>query len=86
MKHVSFWLVPKFKSTSILEKVVIRSLKMTLNYHTQTWWLPGSQLTRYHMEVMTHSLSKQIIENTTSDKKKATKTNKEDIDEIMENK
>ena len=39
MKHVSFRLVPKLKSTSILGTDMIKSLKMTLNYDTETWWL-----------------------------------------------
>ena len=38
------------------------------------------------MEARPHSLPKPIIENTTSDKKKATKTNNEDNKKIMENK
>ena len=38
------------------------------------------------MEARSHSLSKLIIENTTSYWKKATKTSKEDSNGIMENK
>ena len=53
---------------------------------TGTWWIRGSLLTRYQMEAKPNSLPKPIIENTTLDKKKATKTNKEDINEIIENK
>ena len=56
---------------------MIKSLKMTLNYDT------GS---RYHMEARSHSLPKPIIENTTSDGEKATKTGMEDNVKIMENK
>ena len=63
----------------------IKNLKMTLNYDTGTWWLPGSPPNHYHMEARPHSLPKPIIENTTSDRKKATKTN-EDSKGIMGNK
>ena len=35
-KHVSFQLVPKLKSTSILGADIIKNLKMTLNYDTGT--------------------------------------------------
>ena len=42
IKHVSFRLSPKFNSTSILGREMIKSLKMTLNYDTKTWWLPGA--------------------------------------------
>ena len=86
IKHVSFRLVPKLKSTSILGTDMIKNLKMTLNCETGTWWLPGSSPTRYHMEAKPHSLSKPLIENTTSDKKKATKTSKEDNNKTMKNK
>ena len=65
---------------------MIKNLKMTLNCDTGTWWLPGSPPTRYQMEAKPHFLPKPIIENTTLDKKKATKTNKEDINKIIENK
>ena len=86
VKHVSFRLVPKLRSTSILGTDMIKNLKMTLNYDTGTWGLPGSPPTRYQMEAKPHSLLKPIIDNTTLDKKKATKTNEEDINEIIENK
>ena len=86
IKHVSFLLIPKLKSTSILGTDMIENLKMILNYDTETWWLPGSPPTRYHMEARPHSLPKPIIENTTSDRKKAQKTSKEDSNGIMENK
>ena len=74
VKHVSFRLVPKSKSTSILGTDLIENIKMTLNYDTRTWQLTGSPPTRYHMEARPHSLPKPIIENTTSHRKKATKT------------
>ena len=86
VKHMSFRLVPKLKSTSILGTDMIKNLKMTLNYDTETWWLPGSPPTRYQMEARPHSLPKPIIENTTSDRKKGTKTSKKDGNEISENK
>ena len=47
VKHVSFRLVPKLKSTSILGTDMIKNLKMTLNYDTGTWWLPGIPPTGY---------------------------------------
>ena len=65
---------------------MIENLKMTINYGTGTWWLPGRAPARFYMEARPHSLPKPIIENTTSDSKKATKTNKEDSNRIMENK
>ena len=58
---------------------------MTLNYDTGTWWLPGIPPIRYHMEVRPHSLPQSIIENTISDRKKATKTSKENSNGISEN-
>ena len=82
VKQVSFRLVPKLKSTSILGTDMIKNLKMTLNYDTGSWWLPGSSPTCYHID----SLPKAIIEYTTSDRKKSIKTNKEISNEIMENK
>ena len=86
VKHVSLRLVPKLKSTSILGTDTIINLKMTLKYNTGTWCLPDSPSARYHVEASPDSLPKPIIENTTSDRKKATKTSKEDNDKIMENK
>ena len=49
VKHVSFRLVPKLKSMSILGTSVIESLRMTLNYDTETWWLTCSPSICYHM-------------------------------------
>ena len=85
VKHVSFRLVPKLKSTSILGTDIIKNLKMTLDYDTGSWWLPGSPTTRYQIEARPHSLRKPIIESVASDKKKAIKINKEDAYEIIEN-
>ena len=64
---------------------MIKNLKIILNYDTRTWWLPGSPRTHNRMESMPHSLPKPIIENTTSDRKKATKTSKENSNGISEN-
>ena len=64
VKHVSFRLVSKLKSTSILGIDMIRNQKMTLKYDAGTCWLSDSPLTRYHMEARLHSLPKPIIENT----------------------
>ena len=86
VKHMSFRLVPKLKSTRILGTEMIQNLKMTLNYDTGTWWLPRSPPSRYHMEARLHSLTKPSLENTTSGREKATKTSKEDSNGIMENK
>ena len=86
VKHVSFRLVPKLRSTSILGTDMIKNLKMTLDYDTETWWLPGSPPTRYQMEARAQSLPRPIIESIISDKRKATKTNKEYNREVNENK
>ena len=77
IKHVSFRLVPKLRSTSILGTDMIKNLKMTLDYDTGTWWLPARPPTRYQMEARPQSLPRPIIESIISDKRKATKTNKE---------
>ena len=87
IKHLSFRLVPKLRSTSILGKNMITNLKMTLNYDTGTWWLTDSPPTRYHqMEVRPYFLPRPIIEKVALDEKKATKTSKEDSSGISENK
>ena len=65
---------------------MIKNLEMILDYDTGTWWLPGSPPTRYQMEARPHSLPKPIIERIASDKRKATKTSKEDSSGISENK
>ena len=65
---------------------MIKNLKMTLNYDTGTWWLTCSPPTRYQIETSPHTLPKPIIENTTSNRKKASKTSKEDSNKISENK
>ena len=86
IKHVSFRLVPKLRSTSILGTDMIKNLKMTLDYDTETWWLPGSPPARNQMEARPQSLPRPIIESITSDKRKATKTSKGHSSEINENK
>ena len=85
-EHVSFRLVPILRSTSILGTDMIKNLKMTLDYDTGTWWLPGSPPTRYQMEARPQSLPRPIIESITSDKRKATKSSKKDSSGISENK
>ena len=85
INHMSFRLVPKLRSTSILGTDMIKNLKMTPNYDNGTRWLPGSPPTRYQTEAKPHSLSRPIIESVASDKKKATKTSKEYSNGIMEN-
>ena len=50
VEHMSFRLVPKLRSTSILGTEMIKNLKITIDYDTGTWWLPGSPPTRYQME------------------------------------
>ena len=86
IKHVSFQLVPKLRSTSILGTDMIKNLKITLDYDIGTWWLPGSPPSRYQMEARPHFLPRPIIESMASDKRKATKTSKEDSSRISENK
>ena len=86
VKHVLFRLVPKFISTSILGTDMIKNLKMTLNYDTETRWLLGSLLTRCHMVAIPNSLPKPTIQETTHNRKKGAKTSNEDSNKISENK
>ena len=65
---------------------MIKNLKITLDYDTRTWWLPGRPPTRYQMEARPQSLPKPIIESVISDRRKATKTSKEYNGEVNENK
>ena len=58
---------------------------MTLNFDTETWWLPGSPPTRCHMEAMTNSLPKPISEDPIQNWRKGAKISKEDTDKISEN-
>ena len=69
IEHMSFRLVPKLRSTSILGTDMIRNLKMTLDYDTGIWWLPVIPPIRYQMEARPQSLPKPIIESVISNKK-----------------
>ena len=42
---------------------MMKSLKMTLNYDTETWCLPGSPQIRHHMEAMPNCLPKPIAKD-----------------------
>ena len=86
VNHVSFRLVPELKSTSILVTNMIKSLKITLNQNIETWWLPGSPPTRYHMETMPNSLFKSISEGPIQNLKKGSITSNQDSKKINANK
>ena len=62
VNHVSFRLLPKLKSTSIFGTDMIKCLKMTLNYDTETWWLSGSLPSRYHKPNQSQKTLHRIVE------------------------